>query len=84
MRKSIVFLLVVSVFCSPLITAAYAGQIRSQQFSQTETDTITAMQADSASLMQSIQGGGDDALVIAFAAVGILVLICAAAASSSS
>ena len=80
MRKSIVFLLVVSVFCCPLMSAVYAGQVQPQQLSDTETETIATMEVNSASLMESVIGGEDDALVVAFAAVGIIVLIAAAAA----
>jgi hypothetical protein len=80
MRRSILLLLVVSLFCSPLISSACAGQIQAKELSQTEAADMTALETDSATLIEAIEGGTEDPLVIAFAAIGILVLIAAAAA----
>lgn len=71
MRRFITMILIISVFCSPLISSVYAGQIQSQQFSQEEAQTISQMEADSASEVASIAGGDDvkTAMIILLAVV---------------
>lgn len=80
MRRCILLFLVVSLFCSPLISSAYAGQIQAKELSQTETIDMTAMEADSATLIESIEGGEEDVWLIVFAAIGLLVCVAASAA----
>lgn len=80
MRKSIVLMIVVLVFCSPMINSACAGQIQAKELSQTEADDMTNLQTDSAALLKSIEAGGEDGWLIVFAVIGVLVCVAAAAA----
>ena len=76
MLRTITLILVVSVFCSPLIASAYAGQIQSQQFSQEEAEAMAVMEADSASEVAAIEAGDDVhiALIVLAVVVGLVVV----------
>lgn len=78
MKKIIVILLVMSVFCSPVINSVYAGQIQPQEMSQTESGNMEAMEANSADFINSIECGGDDGLAL----LGVLFLIIILAAAA--
>lgn len=78
MKKIIVILLVMSVFCSPVINSVYAGQIQPQEMSQTESGDMETMEANSAVFINSIECGGDDALAAIGAVFLVLCLLCAA------
>ena len=73
-------MIVVLVFCSPLIGSAYAGQIQAKEFSQTETNDISIMETDSVMLIESIEGGGEGGWITVFAAIGVLVCLAVTAA----
>ena len=79
MKKIIVILLVMSVFCSPVISSVYAGQIQPQAMSQTESGNMEAMDANSAVLINSIECGGDDALAVIG---GVFLVLCLLAAAT--
>lgn len=81
MRKVILLMLIVLVLCGPTVGSAYAAQIEAKEFSSSEAQELSVAEANSITTMESIIGGEEDALLIAFAVIGILVLIAAAAAS---
>lgn len=82
MRKSIVLMIVVLVFCSPLVSSACAGQIQAKELSPTETDDMTTLEMDSATLIGAIEAGEADGngWIIVFAAIGVLAALAASAA----
>jgi hypothetical protein len=83
MRRSIVLIIVVLVFCSPLVSSAYAGQIQAKELSQTETDNMTTLEIDSATLIGLIEGGETDAGTSLLAGFGLVVILLGGLAASA-
>jgi Na+-transporting NADH:ubiquinone oxidoreductase subunit NqrC len=75
MRQHVTFILIISVFCSPIIASAYAGQIQSQQFSQEEAETMAAMEAETAPEIASIECGDEvqAALIVVLIVIGFVI-----------
>jgi len=76
MKKIIVVLLVMSVFCSPVISSVYAGQIQAQEMSQTESRNMETMEANSAVLVNSIECGAGEGLgyLVGLFLLGVLMM----------
>lgn len=79
MKGLIVVLLVVSIFCSPLVSSVYAGQITPQEITQEEGVKMQTMDADSSGSIVLVKAGGSDGLAIIGGVFVVLVCLSAIA-----
>ena len=80
MKKLFVIVLALIIFCSSVShSSAEAGQIQAQKISQVESKSLEIMETSSATLVDSVEGGGDDGLAIIGGVFLVLCLLAAAA-----
>ncbi len=74
MRSSIALALVLSLFCSHVITPAFAAPVTQQSLSPQEIQILVNVQQRDSLVLAEVKAGSDDATQV-WAAVGIILFL---------